>query len=176
MHPVTKLEEVQETGVANRVLDNQTAMGLSTLDGRIEVLERQGAFLLDRQEQDNNAWTNVSYGLKTDIQEVEEHFNTCLDLLRLSQQSLCQNFNEAHHEMVEAVRAHFYGPFSTLYSQQPHTRSTSFSSLHDLRPTPRSIARQKLLLLKRVQGKQLDTISPLLIAHNTIQQPISGKG
>ena len=49
-----KIDATQETGVANRVLDNQTAMGLATLDGHVEFLERQGRFLLDWQEQDSN--------------------------------------------------------------------------------------------------------------------------
>ena len=94
-----KVDKARDIEVANRVLDNQTAMGLSSLDGRVGVLERQGEFLLDRQEQDNNAWTNVSYRLKTDMEELEEHFNTRLDLLRRSQQSLCRNFNEARREV-----------------------------------------------------------------------------
>ena len=42
-----KVNVAQETGVANHVLDNQTALGLVTLDGHVEVLERQGRFLLD---------------------------------------------------------------------------------------------------------------------------------
>ena len=98
------MDKTREIETANRVLDNQTAMGLSTLDGRVEVLERQGEFLLDRQEQDNNAWTNVSYGLKTDIEESEERFNTRLDVLRRSQQSLCRNFNEARQEMGDLIK------------------------------------------------------------------------
>ena len=36
-----KVEAAQDTGVANRILDNQTALGLATLNGRVEVLERQ---------------------------------------------------------------------------------------------------------------------------------------
>ena len=50
-----KIDAAQDTGVANRILDNQTAMGLASLDGRVETLEGQGRFLLDRQEQDSNA-------------------------------------------------------------------------------------------------------------------------
>ena len=42
-----KVDKTWDIEVANRVLDNQTAMGLSTLDGRVEALERQGEFLLD---------------------------------------------------------------------------------------------------------------------------------
>ena len=42
-----KVDATQETGVANCVLNNQTAMGLASLDGRVELLERQGRFLLD---------------------------------------------------------------------------------------------------------------------------------
>ena len=98
------MDKTQEIEIANCVLDNQTAMGLSTLDGRVEVLERQGEFLLDQQERDHNAWTNVSYGLKTDIEESEERFNTRLDLLRRSQQSLCCSFNEARREMGDVVK------------------------------------------------------------------------
>ena len=45
-----KVDVAQETGVANCVLDNQMAQGLATLDGCVEVLERQGRFLLDHQE------------------------------------------------------------------------------------------------------------------------------
>ena len=57
LHALKKrLGAVQETGVANHVLDNQTAMGLSTLDGCVKVLERQGEFILDWQEQDSNHW------------------------------------------------------------------------------------------------------------------------
>ena len=50
-----KIDATQEIGVANHVLDGQTAMGLAGLNGRIELLEKQGRFLLDRQEQDSNA-------------------------------------------------------------------------------------------------------------------------
>ena len=57
----------QETGVTNCVLDSQTAMGLAALDGRIELLERQGRFLLDRQEQDSNTWHNVAFNLHDEI-------------------------------------------------------------------------------------------------------------
>ena len=61
----------QETGVANGVLDSQTALGLATLDGRIEILERQGRFLLDQQEQDSNTWHNVAFNLCEEVQEGE---------------------------------------------------------------------------------------------------------
>ena len=42
-----KVDAAQDTGVANCVLDNQTALGLASLDGRVETLEGQGRFLLD---------------------------------------------------------------------------------------------------------------------------------
>ena len=99
-----KLDAAQEVGVANHVLDNQMVLSLGTLDGHVGVLENQRVFLLDCQEQDSNASTNVSYSLKTNIQEVEECSNTQLVLLRQSQQSLCRNFNETCREMVEAVK------------------------------------------------------------------------
>ena len=35
-----KVDVAQETGVANCVLDNQTALRLATLDGCVEVLKR----------------------------------------------------------------------------------------------------------------------------------------
>ena len=58
-----KIDATQEIGVANRVLDGQTAMGLAGLDRRVELLEKQGRFLLDRQEQESNAWHNVAFNL-----------------------------------------------------------------------------------------------------------------
>ena len=42
-----KVDAAQDTGVANCVLDNQTALGLASLDGRVKTLEGQGRFLLD---------------------------------------------------------------------------------------------------------------------------------
>ena len=62
-----KIDVTQETGVTNCVLDSQTAMGLAALDGHIELLERQGRFLLDQQEQDSNAWHNVAFNLHDEI-------------------------------------------------------------------------------------------------------------
>ena len=35
-----KADAMQETGVANHILDGQTAMGLASLDGRVELLEK----------------------------------------------------------------------------------------------------------------------------------------
>ena len=58
-----KVDAAQDTGVANCVLDNQTALGLASLDRRVETLEGQGRFLLDRQEQESNAWHNVAFNL-----------------------------------------------------------------------------------------------------------------
>ena len=34
-----KIDTVQDTGVANCILDNQTAQGMATLDGCIKVLD-----------------------------------------------------------------------------------------------------------------------------------------
>ena len=58
-----KINTIQDTGVTNRILDNQTAQGMATLNGHVEVLEKQGSFLLDRQEQESNAWHNVAFNL-----------------------------------------------------------------------------------------------------------------
>ena len=66
-----KIDAAQDTGVANCVLDNQTALGLASLDGRVEVLEKQGSFLLDRQEQESNAWHNIAFNLREEVQEGE---------------------------------------------------------------------------------------------------------
>ena len=62
-----KIDATQEIGVANHVLDGQTAMGLASLDGRIELLEKQGRFLLDWQEQDSNTWHNVAFNLCEEV-------------------------------------------------------------------------------------------------------------
>ena len=89
---------VQDTGVANHILDNQTALGLAFLDGRIKTLEGQGKFLLDRQEQDSNAWHNIAFNLREEVQEGEQKIAVLQDLLdvqRKSNQQLCLNFNEA---------------------------------------------------------------------------------
>ena len=93
-----KVDAMQETGVANHVLDSQTAMGLASLDGHVELLEKQGRFLLDRQEQDSNAWHNVMFNLHEEVQEGEEkmaHLQDLLDVQRKSSQQLCLSFNEA---------------------------------------------------------------------------------
>ena len=66
----------QEIGVANRVLDGQTAMGLAGLDGCIKLLEKQGRFLLDWQEQDSNVWHNVMFNLHEEAWEGEEKMTT----------------------------------------------------------------------------------------------------
>ena len=102
-----KIDSTQETGVANRVLDGQTAMGLASLDGHVELLERQGRFLLDQQEQDNNAWHNITFNLCEEVQEGEEKMTTLQDLLdiqRKANQQLCLNFNEARREMIAALK------------------------------------------------------------------------
>ena len=90
---------MQETGVANCILDGQMAMGLAGLDGHVELLEKQGRFLLDQQEQDSNVWHNVAFSLCEGIWEGEEKMNTLqnlLDIQRKSNQQLCLNFNKAH--------------------------------------------------------------------------------
>ena len=97
----------QEIGVANRVLDGQTAMGLAGLNQRVELLEKQGRFLLDRQEQDSNVWHNVAFNLREEVLEGEgkfAHLQDLLDIQRKSNQQLCLNFNEACHEMVTALK------------------------------------------------------------------------
>ena len=102
-----KVDAAQDTGVANRILDNQTALGLASLDGRIKTLEEQGRFLLDQQEQDSNAWHNVAFNLREEVQEGEQKIAALQDLLdvqrRLNQQ-LCLNFNKARREMVAALK------------------------------------------------------------------------
>ena len=88
----------QEIGVANHVLDGQTAMGLAGLDGRVELLEKQGRFLLDQQEQESNTWHNVAFNLREEVLEGEGKIACLQDLLdvqRKSSQQLCLSFNEA---------------------------------------------------------------------------------
>ena len=58
-----KVDAVQDTGVTNCILDNQTAQGMATLNGCVKTLEGQGRFLLDRQEQESNVWHNVAFNL-----------------------------------------------------------------------------------------------------------------
>ena len=102
-----KIDTTQEIGVANHVLDGQTAMGLAGLDGHIKLLEKQGRFLLDRQEQDSNMWHNVAFNLREEILEGEEkvaHLQDLLDVQRKSNQQLCLSFNEARREMVAALK------------------------------------------------------------------------
>ena len=101
------MDATQEAGIANRILNNQTALGLSTLDGRVEVLERQGRFLLNQQEQESNTWHNIMFNLCEEVQEGERKTAILQDLLdvqrRLNQQ-LCLNFNKACQEMVAALK------------------------------------------------------------------------
>ena len=102
-----KIDATQEIGVANHVLDGQTAMGLGGLDGRVELLEKQGKFLLDRQEQDSNVWHNVAFNLREEVLEGEgkvAHLQDLLDVQRKSTQQLCLSFNEARREMVAALK------------------------------------------------------------------------
>ena len=102
-----KINATQEIGVANCVLDSQTAMGLAGLDRRVELLKKQGRFLLDRQEQESNAWHNVAFNLREEVQEGEEkiaHLRDLLDVQRKSSQQLCLSFNEARHEMIAALK------------------------------------------------------------------------
>ena len=87
-----KIDATQEIGVANCVLDGQMAMGLAGLNGRIKLLEKQGRFLLDQQEQDSNMWHNVMFNLCEEVQEGEEKMTTLQDLLdvqRKLNQQLC---------------------------------------------------------------------------------------
>ena len=94
-----KIDVTQEIGVANRVLDGQTAMGLAGLDGRVELLEKQGRFLLDWQEQESNAWHNMTFNLCEEVLEGEgkvARLQDLLDIQRKSNQQLCLSFNEAH--------------------------------------------------------------------------------
>ena len=102
-----KIDATQEVGVANRVLDSQTAMGLAGLNGRVKLLEKQGRFLLDRQEQDSNAWHNVALNLREEVLEGEGkvvHLQDLLDIQRKSNQQLCFSFNKARREMVAALK------------------------------------------------------------------------
>ena len=102
-----KVDTMQETSVANCVLDGQTAMGLASLDGRVELLEKQGRFLLDWQEQDSNAWHNVAFNLRKEVLEGEgkmAHLQDLLDIQRKLNQQLCLSFNEARQEMVAALK------------------------------------------------------------------------
>ena len=102
-----KFNTTQEVGVTNRVLDGQMAMGLASLDGHVELLEKQGRFLLDQQEQDSNTWHNVTFNLHEEVQEGEEkvtHLQDLLDIQRKVSQQLCLSFNEAHREMVAALK------------------------------------------------------------------------
>ena len=97
----------QEIGVANCILDGQTAMGLADLDGRAKLLEKQGRFLLDWQEQDSNAWHNITFNLHEEVQEGEgktTHLQGLLDIQRKVNQQLCLSFNEARQEMVTALK------------------------------------------------------------------------
>ena len=75
-----KIDATQEIGVANRVLDGQTAMGLAGLDRCVELLETQGRFLLDRQEQESNAWHNMAFNLCEEVQEGEDVANFLREL------------------------------------------------------------------------------------------------
>ena len=102
-----KIDATQEIGVTNHVLDSQMAMELAGLDGRVELLERQGKFLLDQQEQDSNVWHNVAFNLCEEVQEGEEKMTTLQDLLevqRKANQQLCLSFNEACQEMIAALK------------------------------------------------------------------------
>ena len=102
-----KIDATQEIGVANCVLNGQTAMGLANLNGRVELLEKQGRFLLDWQEQESNVWHNVAFNLREEVQEGEEkiaHLQDLLDVQRKSSQQLCLSFNEARRKMIAALK------------------------------------------------------------------------
>ena len=102
-----KINVTQEIGVTNRVSDGQTAMGLASLNGCVEFLEKQGRFLLDWQEQESNAWHNVAFNLREEVLEGEGKIaclQNLLDVQRKSNQQLCLSFNEAHREMIAALK------------------------------------------------------------------------
>ena len=82
-----KVDAVQDMGVANCILDNQTAQGMAILDGHVEVLEKQGSFLLDQQEQESNAWHNIAFNLCEEIQEGEQKVAGLQDLLDVQRRS-----------------------------------------------------------------------------------------
>ena len=82
-------------------------MGLAGLNGCVELLEKQGRFLLDRQEQDSNAWHNVVFNLHEEVLEGEGkvvRLQDLLDVQRKSNQQLCLSFNEACQEMIAALK------------------------------------------------------------------------
>ena len=69
--------------------------------------EKQGRFLLDWQEQESNTWHNVAFNLCEEVLEGEgkvAHLQDLLDIQRKSNQQLCLSFNEAHQEMVAALK------------------------------------------------------------------------
>ena len=102
-----KIDTTQEIRVTNCVLDSQTAMGLASLDGRVELLEKQGRFSLDWQEQESNAWHNVAFNLREEVREGEEkvaHLQDLLDVQRKSSQQLCLSFNKARRKMIAALK------------------------------------------------------------------------
>ena len=102
-----KIDVTQEIGVANCVLDGQTAMGLAGLNGCVKLLEKQGRFLLDQQEQESNVWHNIVFNLREEVLEGEgkvARLQDLLDIQRKSNQQLCLNFNEACYEMVAAFK------------------------------------------------------------------------
>ena len=54
---------------------------------RVETLEGQGRFLLDRQEQDSNAWHNIAFNLREEVQEGEQKIAALQDLLDVQRKS-----------------------------------------------------------------------------------------
>ena len=63
--------------------------------------------MLDRQEQDSNAWHNVTFNLREEVLEGEgkvAHLQDLLDVQRKSNQQLCLSFNEARRKMVAALK------------------------------------------------------------------------
>ena len=95
-----RIDMTQEIEVANCVLDGQTAMGLVGLDRHVELLEKQGRFLLDRQEQDSNVWHNVAFNLREEVQEGEEKMTTLQDLLDV-QRSQTNSFASLKLRLIE---------------------------------------------------------------------------
>ena len=60
---------------------------LASLDGWVELLEKQGRFLLDWKEQDSNTWYNVAFNLCEEVQEGEGKMAILQDLLDVQRKS-----------------------------------------------------------------------------------------
>ena len=60
--------------------------------------------MLDCQEQDSNAWHNITYGLRTKIQEIEENFSKRYVLQERARRSLAEELAKGRLELQEAYR------------------------------------------------------------------------